>query len=129
MFVKNILLKLTDSFDAANMRELAKTGFMSNRGRQIVASFLVRDMGQDWRQGAEHFETNLLDHDVTSNWGESHLIVHLILTHCYNNCLTSSLCYIRQLAVCSRCWCRSSRGPLLQPRQTSSLIRSRLQLH
>ena len=55
---------------AANMRELAKTGFMSNRGRQIVASFLVRDMGQDWRQGAEHFETNLLDHDVTSNWGE-----------------------------------------------------------
>lgn len=52
------------------MRELARSGFMSNRGRQVVASFLVRDMGQDWRQGAEHFETNLLDHDVTSNWGK-----------------------------------------------------------
>ena len=52
------------------MRELARSGFMSNRGRQVVASFLVRDMGQDWRQGAEHFETNLLDHDVTSNWGQ-----------------------------------------------------------
>ena len=69
-FVENVFPKLTDSSDTANMRELAKTGFMSNRGRQIVASFLVRDMGQDWRQGAEHFETNLLDHDVTSNWGE-----------------------------------------------------------
>ena len=56
----------------ANMRELARSGFMSNRGRQIVASFLVRDMGQDWRQGAEHFEANLLDHDVTSNWGKLH---------------------------------------------------------
>ena len=57
-------------FFPANMRELARSGFMSNRGRQIVASFLVRDMGQDWRQGAEHFEANLLDHDVTSNWGK-----------------------------------------------------------
>ena len=58
----------------ANMRELARSGFMSNRGRQVVASFLVRDMGQDWRQGAEHFETNLLDHDVTSNWGKFYFL-------------------------------------------------------
>ncbi|KAL2896814.1 Cryptochrome DASH chloroplastic/mitochondrial [Bienertia sinuspersici] len=35
----------------ANMKELATTGFMSNRGRQIVCSFLVRDMGIDWRMG------------------------------------------------------------------------------
>ena len=56
------------------MRELARSGFMSNRGRQVVASFLVRDMGQDWRQGAEHFETNLLDHDVTSNWGKFYFL-------------------------------------------------------
>ena len=53
----------------ANMRELKATGFMSNRGRQIVASFLVRDMKQDWRHGAEWFESRLLDHDVASNWG------------------------------------------------------------
>lgn len=53
----------------ANMRELALTGFMSNRGRQIVASFLVRDLGLDWRLGAQHFEALLLDHDVCSNWG------------------------------------------------------------
>lgn len=53
----------------ANMRELRRTGFMSNRGRQIVASFLVRDLKQDWRHGAEWFESNLLDHDVGSNWG------------------------------------------------------------
>ena len=51
------------------MRELLATGFMSNRGRQIVASFLVRDLGLDWRFGAEHFESHLLDHDVCSNWG------------------------------------------------------------
>lgn len=53
----------------ANMRELRATGFMSNRGRQIVASFLVRDLKQDWRFGAEWFESNLLDHDAGSNWG------------------------------------------------------------
>ena len=53
----------------ANMRELLSSGFMSNRGRQIVASFLVRDLGLDWRLGAEHFESHLLDHDVCSNWG------------------------------------------------------------
>lgn len=53
----------------ANMRELAATGFMSNRGRQNVASFLVRDMGIDWRAGAEWFESQLVDHDPASNYG------------------------------------------------------------
>ncbi|KAG8375306.1 hypothetical protein BUALT_Bualt10G0086600 [Buddleja alternifolia] len=53
----------------ANMRELLTTGFMSNRGRQIVCSFLVRDMGIDWRMGAEWFETCLLDYDPCSNYG------------------------------------------------------------
>jgi deoxyribodipyrimidine photo-lyase len=47
------------------MMELKLTGFMSNRGRQIVASFLVNDMGVDWRMGAQHFETFLIDYDVT----------------------------------------------------------------
>lgn len=53
----------------ANMKELSTTGFMSNRGRQIVCSFLVRDMGIDWRMGAEWFETCLLDYDPASNYG------------------------------------------------------------
>ncbi len=55
-------------FINANMRELAETGFMSNRGRQNVASYLVKDLKVDWRWGAEFFETMLLDYDTTSNW-------------------------------------------------------------
>ncbi|KAK0041261.1 cryptochrome DASH [Biomphalaria pfeifferi] len=53
----------------ANMRELAATGFMSNRGRQNVASFLTKDLQLDWRLGAEWFESLLIDHDVCSNYG------------------------------------------------------------
>jgi deoxyribodipyrimidine photo-lyase len=53
----------------ANMRELAATGFMSNRGRQNVASFLTKNLGIDWRMGAEWFESLLVDHDVCSNYG------------------------------------------------------------
>uniref|UniRef100_A0A671L8Z5 Cryptochrome DASH-like n=1 Tax=Sinocyclocheilus anshuiensis TaxID=1608454 RepID=A0A671L8Z5_9TELE len=56
-------------FVDANMRELALTGFMSNRGRQNVASFLTKDLGLDWRLGAEWFEYLLVDHDVCSNYG------------------------------------------------------------
>jgi deoxyribodipyrimidine photo-lyase len=54
--------------DAA-MRELAATGFMSNRARQNVASFLTKNLGIDWRMGAEYFESMLIDYDVCSNWG------------------------------------------------------------
>lgn len=53
----------------ANMRELAATGFMSNRGRQNVASWLALDAGIDWRHGADWFEHHLLDYDTASNWG------------------------------------------------------------
>jgi len=56
-------------FVDANMRELLHTGWMSNRGRQNVASFLVKDLKLDWRLGAEWFESMLLDHDVCSNYG------------------------------------------------------------
>jgi deoxyribodipyrimidine photo-lyase len=56
-------------FIDANMRELNASGFMSNRGRQIVASFLVKDIGLDWRMGAWYFEHQLIDYDVASNWG------------------------------------------------------------
>ncbi len=53
----------------ANMRELAATGFMSNRGRQNVASFLTKNLGINWLLGAEWFESLLIDYDVCSNWG------------------------------------------------------------
>lgn len=53
----------------AGMRELLATGWLSNRMRQIVASFLIHDMGCDWRAGAAWFESQLLDFDVHSNQG------------------------------------------------------------
>lgn len=53
----------------ACMRQLAKTGFLSNRGRQIVASCFVHELRQDWRYGAAWFEHKLIDFDVGSNWG------------------------------------------------------------
>ncbi len=56
-------------FIDANMRELKNSGYMSNRGRQNVASFLVKDLNLDWRMGAEWFESLLIDYDVCSNWG------------------------------------------------------------
>ncbi len=56
-------------FIDANMRELKRTGFMSNRGRQNVASFLAKDLMVDWTWGAAYFESQLIDYDVCSNWG------------------------------------------------------------
>lgn len=56
-------------FINANMRELATTGFMSNRGRQNVNSFLAKELCYDWRYGAAYFESMLIDYDVHSNWG------------------------------------------------------------
>ncbi|PRY71666.1 DASH family cryptochrome [Halomonas ventosae] len=56
-------------FVDAAMRELATTGWLSNRARQNAASFLLRDLGGDWRLGAAWFEHCLVDHDVASNWG------------------------------------------------------------
>jgi deoxyribodipyrimidine photo-lyase len=56
-------------FVDANMIELKATGFMSNRGRQIVASYLCNDLKLDWRFGAAYFEQQLIDYDVCSNWG------------------------------------------------------------
>jgi deoxyribodipyrimidine photo-lyase len=56
-------------FVDANMRELNRTGFMSNRGRQNVASFLANNLRLDWRLGAAYFETQLVDYDPCSNYG------------------------------------------------------------
>ncbi len=56
-------------FIDANMQLLANTGWMSNRGRQNVASYLMFHLGCDWRDGAAWFEQQLLDYDAASNWG------------------------------------------------------------
>ncbi len=56
-------------FIDANMLELKLTGFMSNRGRQNVASYFCNDLKLDWRYGAAYFEQQLIDYDVCSNWG------------------------------------------------------------
>ncbi|HMQ45920.1 MAG TPA: DASH family cryptochrome [Saprospiraceae bacterium] len=56
-------------FIDANMLELKHTGWMSNRGRQNVASFLTKDLNVNWQMGAEYFESVLIDYDVASNWG------------------------------------------------------------
>ena len=57
------------AFVNANMIELKKTGWMSNRGRQNVASFFSKELLLDWRIGAAYFETMLIDYDVHSNYG------------------------------------------------------------
>jgi deoxyribodipyrimidine photo-lyase len=61
--------------DAA-MMQLAKTGWMHNRTRMVVASVLTKNLGVDWRWGQEYFRAMLLDLDEASNnggwqWGAS----------------------------------------------------------
>jgi deoxyribodipyrimidine photo-lyase len=58
-----------EPFIDANMKEIAATGFMSNRGRQNVVSYLARDLAVPWTWGAEYFEELLIDYDPASNWG------------------------------------------------------------
>jgi deoxyribodipyrimidine photo-lyase len=53
----------------AGMRQLAREGFMHNRARMIVASFLTKTLYIDWRVGAEHFARLLVDADVANNVG------------------------------------------------------------
>jgi deoxyribodipyrimidine photo-lyase len=58
-----------EPFVNANMIEMQQTGFMSNRGRQNVASFWAKEWEQDWRVAAAYFESMLIDYDVHSNYG------------------------------------------------------------
>ncbi len=60
----------------AGMRELAATGYMHNRVRMVVASFLVKNLNIDWRKGESHFGKYLIDYDPALNngnwqWGAS----------------------------------------------------------
>ncbi len=61
--------KTHEPFVNANMIELKNTGFMSNRGRQNVASYFAKNLLLDWRIGATYFESMLIDFDVHSNFG------------------------------------------------------------
>jgi deoxyribodipyrimidine photo-lyase len=56
-------------FNDANMRELLFTGWMSNRGRQNVASYWSKTLQGDWRWGSRWFSERLIDYDPESNWG------------------------------------------------------------
>jgi deoxyribodipyrimidine photo-lyase len=53
----------------AGMRQLARTGFMHNRARMIVASFLTKDLHVDWRMAERHFMRSLVDGDLANNNG------------------------------------------------------------
>ena len=53
----------------AGMRQLADQGFLPNRARLIVASFLTKTLDIDWRAGANHFESLLVDGDLANNVG------------------------------------------------------------
>ena len=53
----------------AGMRELNQTGYMHNRVRMIVASFLVKDLHIDWRWGEKYFAQQLIDYDPAVNNG------------------------------------------------------------
>jgi len=54
-------------FVDAGMRQLLATGWMHNRVRMVVASFLVKDLHVRWQRGAEHFMAHLVDGDVSQN--------------------------------------------------------------
>ena len=53
----------------AGMRQLARTGWMHNRARLVVGSFLTKDLHLDWRLGERHFEALLLDGEPAQNNG------------------------------------------------------------
>ncbi len=61
--------KTENAFINAHMIELAATGFMSNRGRQNVASYLIHHLKLDWWLGAQHFERELIDYEAANNYG------------------------------------------------------------
>ncbi|MFZ6641921.1 DASH family cryptochrome [Undibacterium sp. TC4M20W] len=68
-FTNWCLARTGDPFIDAAMAELAATGYLSNRMRQVVASYLIHELACDWRAGAAWFEAQLIDYDVYSNQG------------------------------------------------------------
>jgi deoxyribodipyrimidine photo-lyase len=53
----------------AGMRQLNETGYMHNRLRMVVASFLTKDLQIDWRWGERYFAEKLIDYDMSANTG------------------------------------------------------------
>jgi deoxyribodipyrimidine photo-lyase len=51
------------------MAQINQTGYMHNRLRMVVASFLVKDLGIDWRWGERYFADHLIDFDLAANNG------------------------------------------------------------
>ena len=91
-FSGNSLVDLKDNLDAffqwqrgntgvelidAAMQELNQTGYISNRARQNVASYLVHEMKVNWQFGAAYFESVLIDYDVCSNWVNWNIVAGL----------------------------------------------------
>jgi deoxyribodipyrimidine photo-lyase len=116
-------------FIDSNMRELLATGFMSNRGRQVVASFLVNDLQIDWRLGAQHFEEYLLDHDPCSNYGNWNYVAGVGADpreDRYFNVIKQATVYDPE-AQHIKMWCPEiahlKKDVLLDPSQITSLIR------
>lgn len=60
---------ITHPLARAIYNELVSTGYLSNRSRQILASYLIYEIGLDWKIGASFYEKHLLDYDVFVNWG------------------------------------------------------------
>jgi deoxyribodipyrimidine photo-lyase len=56
-------------FVDAGMRQLNQEGYVHNRPRQVVASFLTKHLLLDWRKGARYFHRQLIDHDPANNYG------------------------------------------------------------
>ena len=97
----------------ANMREMKATGFMSNRGRQNVASFLALDLQYDWRYGADWFESNLVDYDVYSNW----VVRNFVSTFCWHD-MFIVVVHVHDLAsVANDLFCLSTRFRIGVPRR------------
>jgi deoxyribodipyrimidine photo-lyase len=51
------------------MAQINQTGYMHNRLRMVVASFLTKDLGVDWRWGEKYFAQQLIDFDLSANNG------------------------------------------------------------
>ena len=68
--LKNFFSATTDvDLIDASINELKSSGWLSNRNRQIVASYFVKNLGLDWRIGAAFFESFLVDYNPASNYG------------------------------------------------------------
>jgi len=69
LFTRWCLGRTTEPLVDAAMHELLATGYLSNRLRQVVASYLIHELHGDWRAGAAWFEAQLIDYDVYNNQG------------------------------------------------------------